>query len=34
MHTNCYRLSVISVTATKGGYLRGGKLYKTSKTIK
>ena len=29
----CYRPSVISVTATKGGHLRGGRLYRTSKTI-
>ena len=29
----CYRPSVISVTVTKGGHLRGNKLYKTSKTI-
>ena len=29
-----YRPSVISVTVTKGGYLRYNRLYKTSKTIK
>ena len=29
----CYGPSVISVTVTKGGYLRGGGLYKTSKTM-
>ena len=29
----CYRPSVISVTVTKGGYLRGNRLYKISKTI-
>ena len=29
----CYRPSVISVTVTKGGHLRGSKLYRTSGTI-
>ena len=29
----CYGPSVISVTVTKGGYLRSGRLYRTSKTI-
>ena len=29
----CYGPSVISVTVTTGGYLRGGGLYKTSRTI-
>ena len=29
----CYGPSVISVTVTKGGHLRGSKLYKTSGTI-
>ena len=29
----CYRPSVISVTVTQGGHLRGSGLYKTSKTI-
>ena len=28
-----YGLSVISVTVTKEGHLRGGKLYRTSKTM-
>ena len=31
---NCYGPSVISVMVTKGGYLRGSRLYKTSKTIR
>ena len=30
----CYRPSVISVMVTKGGHLRGGGLYETSKTIR
>ena len=30
----CYGPSVISVTVTKGGHLRGGGLYRTSKTIR
>ena len=30
----CYGLSVISVTVTKGGHLRGSGLYGTSKTIR
>ena len=29
----CYGLSVISVTVTKGGYLRSNRFYKTSGTI-
>ena len=29
-----YGPSVISVIVTKGGYLRGSRLYKTSKTIR
>ena len=29
----CYGPSVISVTVTKGGHLRGGGLYKTSGTM-
>ena len=29
-----YGPSIISVTVTKGGYLRGNRLYKTSKTIR
>ena len=29
----CYGPSVISVTVTKRGHLRGSRLYKTSKTI-
>ena len=29
----CYRPRVISVTVTKGGHLRGSRLYGTSKTI-
>ena len=29
----CYGPSIISVTVTKGGYLRGGGLYKTSGTM-
>ena len=29
----CYGPSIISVTVTKGEYLRGSRLYKTSKTI-
>ena len=29
----CYRPSVISVTVTKEGHLRGGGLYRTSGTI-
>jgi hypothetical protein len=29
----CYRLDVISVMVTTGGYLRGNRLYKTSRTI-
>ena len=29
----CYGPSVISVTVTKGGHLRGGGLYGTSKTM-
>ena len=29
----CYGPSVISVTVTKGGYLRDSGLYKTSRTI-
>ena len=29
----CYGPSIISVTVTKGGHLRGGGLYKTSKTM-
>ena len=28
-----YGPSIISVTVTKGGHLRGSRLYKTSKTI-
>ena len=31
--SSCYGLSVISVKVTKGGHLRGGRLYKTSRTI-
>ena len=27
---NCYGPSVISVTVTKGGHLRGNRLYRTS----
>ena len=35
MHVlSCYKPSVISVTVTKGGYLRGSRLYKISKTIR
>ena len=30
----CYGPSVISVIVTKGGHLRGSRLYKTSKTIR
>ena len=30
----CYGPSVISVTVTKGGHLRGSRLYKTSGTIR
>ena len=30
---NCYGPSIISVTVTKGGHLRGGGLYGTSGTI-
>ena len=30
---SCYGPSVISVTVTKGGHLRGNRLYRTSKTI-
>ena len=30
----CYGLSVIGITVTKGGYLRGSELYKISRTIK
>ena len=30
----CYRPSIISVTVTKGGHLRGSGLYGTSKTIR
>ena len=33
-HITCYGPSVISVTVTKGGYPRGGGLYKTSRTIR
>ena len=29
----CYRPSVINVTVTKGGHLRGSGLYRTSRTI-
>ena len=29
----CYGPSVISIMVTKGGHLRGGKLYRTSKTM-
>ena len=29
----CYGPSIIRVTVTKGGYLRGSRLYGTSKTI-
>ena len=29
----CYGPNVISVTVTKGGHLRGSRLYGTSKTI-
>ena len=29
----CYGPSVISVMVTKGGYLRGGRLYRTSGTM-
>ena len=29
----CYGPNTISVIVTKGGYLRGNRLYKTSKTI-
>ena len=29
----CYRPSVISVTVTTGGHLKGSRLYKTSGTI-
>ena len=29
----CYGPSVISVTVTKGGHLRGSRLYRTSRTI-
>ena len=32
-HGYCYGPSVISVTVTKGGHLRGSGLYKTSGTI-
>ena len=30
---DCYRSSIISVTVTKGGHLKGGGLYGTNKTI-
>ena len=30
----CYGPSVISVTVTKGGHLRGSGLYRTSRTIR
>ena len=30
----CYGPSIISVMVTKGGHLKGGRLYKTSKTIR
>ena len=30
----CYGPSVISVTVTKGGHLRGGRLYGTSETMR
>ena len=30
----CYGPSVISVMVTKGGHLRGGRLYRTSKTMR
>ena len=33
VETVCYGPSVISVTVTKGGYLRGGGLYGTSGTM-
>ena len=33
MDIYCYGPSAISITVTKGRYLRGGRLYKTSKTI-
>ena len=29
----CYGPSIISVTVTKGGHLRGGGLYRTSRTM-
>ena len=29
----CYRPSIIRVTVTKEGHLRGNRLYKTSRTI-
>ena len=32
-HFKCYGPSVISVTVTKGGYLSGSGLYRTSETI-
>ena len=33
MPTCCYGPSVISITVTKGGHLRGSGLYKTSKAM-
>ena len=33
MRTLCYGPSVINVTVTKGEYLRGSRLYKTSETM-
>ena len=32
--SKCYGPSVISITVTKGGHLKGSRFYKTSKTIK
>ena len=32
--TSCYGPSIISVMVTKGGHLRGGGLYGTSRTIR
>ena len=33
MEEKCYGPSIISVPVTKGGYPRGGRLHKTSRTI-